>query len=196
MRLPPGVHRLRIERASFIAYERTVVIPQGGTTRLQVELQPTADYRADYRRSAQRRRTGSLIGVGLGGAVTVGGAVFVAVNSKNQSDREAGFDREEARYRVGGECEPGTMTPASCNPDRLEILLGSLQDARDREKFAWITLGVGAATIGASVALLLTGKDPGRYEPKGESDVFAKRRWRPGGWASREGGGFSFVSEF
>ncbi len=195
MRLPEGRHRLRVERADFITYEREVVVKQGGTTILPIELQPTADYRADYRASAKRRRIGSGIGIGVGGAMLAAGAIFLPINKADEKDKKKAFDAEAVRQGPGGECERGTTTE-SCNIELLNIRLKALEDARDLEKFGWLGIGIGGAAAITSLVIMLTGNDPDRYEPKAESDVFAKHDIKPVGWVSRDSGGFSLVGHF
>jgi hypothetical protein len=100
----------------------------------------------------------------------------------------------------GGTCQPGSegkspvSTPACV--EELRIRLSALEDARGRDKFGWIGVGLGAAMIGTGAVLLLTANDPDRYEPKKESDVFARARALPIAWVTPGNAGFGLVGEF
>ncbi len=48
MRLSPGPHRIRVERAGFFAVERDLDVPARGTLDVKVDLEPTAETRAGY----------------------------------------------------------------------------------------------------------------------------------------------------
>jgi hypothetical protein len=191
--LPEGVHVVRVERAGFYPFERKVTVPRGAQSRVVIELQPTPEYRAAYRSRTTGRRTWGFISVGAGAAIAAGGGVFLIVNRANESDKKEIFDEELARNSDGGDCDPaaGDQTPA-CER-ALNTALRNLKDVRDREKFGWIGVGVGAAAIGVGAILLLTNDDPNRYEPRPESDVFGNLNLQPTAWYTGNAGGIGLA---
>jgi hypothetical protein len=194
--LPEGAHLLRVERAGFEPFERKVNVPRGGSSRVVIELQPTADYRASYRSRTVTQRTLGYISLGTGAALAAGGLTFVLLNKSNESDKKDAFDEQAARNGPGGDCdrEAGDQTPACVR--ELNNALEALKDVRDREKFGWVGAGVGAAALGLGAVLLLSNDDPDRYEPRPESDVFGALRLYPTGFLGANGGGLGLVGTF
>ena len=86
--LPPGAHRLRVERAGFFTVERDVEVAPRRLTTLRVELEPTAETRASYTSSARTWRTLGWVGVGAGVALAAGGAAYLGYNSGAKSDSD------------------------------------------------------------------------------------------------------------
>ncbi len=196
LQLPRGKHLVRVERADFFPYEREVDVPQGRATELDIELQPTPEYRAFYADAASSQRFWGWTSVGAGGLFLAGSAGFLIWNSLEKSNREDEFDGTAEDFEDGGPCDPrGSLSAsedAACQA-RLDIALEDLEAARDRDVFGYIGLGVGAAAAGLGVYLLATGDDPDRYEPKAESDVFAGV---PSVWVERDGGGLGWQGHF
>ena len=200
LRLAPGAHTLRVERAEFFAFERKIVVPQGGHTNVDVELEPTPEKRATYRSAAQARRSWGWVSVGAGSLFALGGGGFLIWNAGKKSDRERQFAAEAAKHEPGegGECDPARGDQTETCVVALEIALSNLESARGRDAFGWVGIGVGAAALGTGVFLLLSGNDPHRYEPKAESDVFGRLRLRPHAHIGRRGesGAFAVSGSF
>jgi hypothetical protein len=57
-------------------------------------------------------------------------------------------------------------------------------------------VGVGAAALGTGLVLWLTGPDPDKYEPKTDSNVFAKSRVIPTAWVSERYSGIGLEGTF
>lgn len=167
--LPEGQHRLRVERAGFVTNERIITVPRASNATINVALEPTADYRADYVSSASSRRAWAL-GVGVGGLVVAGaGTGYLIYNGGQVTDAQKAFDGALADAAVacgptGKDCEELQTVAAIREQD--------LSTKRNRQVFGWVGVGVGAAALTTGVALWLTGADPHRYDPKPESDVF------------------------
>lgn len=184
--LPEGSHRLRVERAGFVTSERTIEVPRGSSATIDVTLAPTAAYRADYAASASSRRAWAL-GLGIGGLVVAGASTgYVVWSSGQQSDAQKDFDAalgqaEKACAAHSSDCDELTNV--------AKIREDDLGTKKDRALFGWIGVGVGAASLVTGVTLWVTGKDPHRYDPKPESDVFGSLDIAP--WLSPKGGGFS-----
>ena len=107
-----------------------------------------------------------------------GGVTFLLLNKSDQSKKEDAFQAQLARHATGGECDVTTQVPPDCE-NGVQITLDALSSSRSREKYGWITAGVGAAGLGLGIVLLLTNDDPNRYEPKPESDVFGRLELLP-----------------
>jgi hypothetical protein len=167
--LPQGPHKLRVERAGFVTSERLIEVTPGSSSVIDVTLTPTAQYRADYASSISTRRAWAL-GLGIGGVALAGAAGgYVAWNGGQVSDADAAFDAavEDARIK----CDPTTK---DCSEAKkiAQIRKDDLDTKRERQVFGWVGVGVGAAALTTGVVLWLTSKDPHRYDPKPESDVF------------------------
>jgi tetratricopeptide (TPR) repeat protein len=187
--LPEGQHRLRVERAGFLASERTVHVPRGKAAIIDVTLAPTATYRADYAASASARRAWGL-GLGLGGAALAGASVgYVVWNGGKVNDAERDYD---AAY---GEAKKACSAHSSECEELLEIAGIRQEDSdskKNRQVLGWAFVGVGAAALTTGAVLWLTGNDPRRYEPKPESDVFGSLELAP--WFHPAGGGLALTT--
>jgi tetratricopeptide (TPR) repeat protein len=184
--LPEGQHRLRVERAGFVTSERIIEVPRGSSATIDVTLAPTAAYRADYAASASARR-GWALGIGIGGLVVAGASTgYVVWNGGQVSDAQRDFDA------ALGEAQQACIVDHSSDCDELTTAARIREDDLDSKKkrqtlLGWVGVGVGAAAVTTGVVLWLTGKDPARYEPKPESDVFGSLDVSP--WFSPAGGG-------
>jgi hypothetical protein len=182
--LPPGPHRLRVERAGFFTVERDVEVAPRRMTTLRVELEPTAETRASYSSSARTWRTLGWVGVGAGVALAAGGAAYLGYNSgpKSDSDDEvAAFN--QSTTQPDGECNPGSLgfNANACN-QRGDEVRARQEEVYDRDLFGWLGIGAGGAVLAAGVVVLLVGDDPGRYDREPSDELIASPRARP--WAS------------
>ena len=178
LHLPRGAHWLRVEHAGFFPFERKIEVPQGASKTVSVELMPTPEARDAYHSRTTAQRTWGWIATGAGGALLAGGVTFIVLNKGDQSTKEDAFQAQVKRHATGGECDVTTQVPADCK-DGAQITLDALTASRAKEKYGWITAGVGAAGLGLGLVLLLTNDDPNRYEPKPESDVFGSLHLLP-----------------
>ncbi|HMJ13091.1 MAG TPA: PEGA domain-containing protein [Polyangiaceae bacterium] len=182
LQLPPGKHSIRVERAGFFPFQREIEIPERGRLEVPIDLQPTPEKRASYRSAATTQRTLGFIGLATGAALAAGGTGFLIYNQGQKNDAKDAFDTADLNT-PGGECYPGTdgrtaVSTPTC-VEELRIRLDNLEEARGHDKFGWIGVGVGAAVLGTGAILLLTANDPDRYEPKSDSNVFARGRLLP-----------------
>jgi hypothetical protein len=185
--LPAGQHRLRVERAGFVPSERLIDVPRGSTAFVDVTLAPTAAYRADYAASASSRRSWAL-GIGLGGLVVASASTgYVSWNGSQVSDARDDFDSALATAHRA--CRVDHSSDCDELANIATIREEDLQGKKNRQLLGWLGVGVGAAGIATGAVLWLTGKDPHRYEPKPESDVFGAFDVTP--WFSPAGGGFA-----
>lgn len=169
LRLPLGRHSLRIQRAGFFDVEREVWVRPGHQA-LDVTLLPTPAYLADYVGDAKRQRFWSYVALGGGALVTGASVGFLLWNQGQKNDAEDAFDTRAEQIENG---PTGACTSELCERE-LGILVDELDARRQRDAFGWVGVGVGALALGTGVVLFATGPDPGRYEPKPDSDVFGK----------------------
>ncbi len=196
LRLAHGLHRVRVERAEFLPFERNVIVPKGGQTSVVIELEPTPDKRADYRSKTVAQQTWGYIAVGTGATVTAASLGFALWNLGEESNAEKRFNAEADKQGPGGECDrEAGMQTQSC-VKALQLALDDLDSIRSRQKYGWIGAGAGVAIAGLGVTLLLTNDDPDRYEPRPESDVFGRLELVPMGWFGAHGGGASLAGRF
>ncbi|MEJ7728153.1 MAG: PEGA domain-containing protein [Polyangiaceae bacterium] len=181
--LPPGAHRLRIERAGFFTVERDVDVSPRRLTTLRVELEPTAETRASYTSSARTWRTLGWIGVGAGAALAAGGAAYLGYNGGKKSDS----DGEVAAYNQsttdpGGACNEDSLGfDGSICKQRRDEVLARQAEVYDRDVLGWVGIAAGGAVLAAGVVVLLVGDDPGRYDREPSDELIASPRARP--WA-------------
>jgi hypothetical protein len=185
LRLPLGRHTLRIQRAGFFDVERDVSI-RPGYQELDATLLPTPTYLAEYVAGAENRRFWSYIALGSG-ALVVGASVgFLIWNQGEKNEAEHAFDEfaDEVASSNTGSC-----TTDACASE-LGLLVDELDARRDRDVFGWAGVGVGALAVGTGILLFVTGPDPGRYEPKQDSDLFGRLTLRLRGTGVEASGTF------
>ena len=178
LRLPLGPHRLRVEHARFLVFEREVQVEAGRRTQVEVELEPTPAERDRYRTATRRVRTLAWVGVGAGSALAAGAAGFLVWNHGAKSDAQRDVDQQFARWEDGGDCDRSTGPARECQT-ALTLAIEDLDTAQGRDVYGVIGLGAGAALLGTGLLLLVLGDDPDRYEPTPESDVFGRLRLMP-----------------
>lgn len=197
-RLPRGVHRLRIERANFITYERDVFVEQGRTVTLPIELEPTPEYRADYTATARRRRGWGWGTFSFGAATVVGAGAAIGASYSAESSQDNEIDRFLTEVNVQGSGTVCDSLSTNFDPDACEaqrqVLLDDLDAIVRRRKIAGGVAVVGAVSLAAGVVLLAISDDPDRYQPSDESDVFASVV--PVGWVSGRSGGVGLTGSF
>lgn len=202
MELPHGEHVIKVERADFFPFERTVDIPKGSVANVVVELEPTPEKREAYRRHNKALRVAGWATLAVGAAVAGGGAGFLIWNKGQKDDKEALFNAALERYSTGNECDPlrneTLRQEAGCTRGTEEVTIRqeSLDSTRKQDAIGYALVGVGGAALVTGIVLVAVADDPNRYEPKPESDVFAGVRVLPTGFLARGGGGFSLVGTF
>lgn len=165
--LPLGRHSVRILRAGFFDVEREVWIRPGRQT-LDVTLLPTPAHLDAYVSDAKRQRFYSYLTLACGGVVTASAAGFLIWNQGQKNEAERDFDR----YADQVEALPnGTCDDAACE-QKLAILVDELDERRRRDVFGWVGVAVGGSALGLGAFFLARSPDPGRYDPRPESDVF------------------------
>lgn len=156
---------------------RRVDVPRGGAATVDVTLAPTPEHREAYVSGARSTRMWGYI-VGGAGLVALGGGVaYIAYNAGDVSNKQGLFDEALEALRectASGTCRPTDEEVAT-------IAQGDLDQARGLTPVGYAISGVGLAGVGVGLALVLFGDDPGKYEPRPESDVFGSLRLSPFG---------------
>jgi hypothetical protein len=166
LRLPVGRHWLRVQRAGFFDVSREVVLPSG-TSVLDVQLLPKPEFLDDYVARANRQRALGLITAGAGAVLAASGGGFLIWNQGRKNETESELEGVNDRADQNTE---GCRT--RCKEQRAS-LGDDLEEQRMRDVYGWLGVGVGAAALGTGALIYFLADDPGRYDPKPESDVFA-----------------------
>src|SRR5260221_619498 len=77
IRLPKGLHRVRIEAAGFMPLERDLTLEEGKNNILSDKLDPTPETRAAYDSNVSFHRIWGWVGIGAGALIAGGGAAFL-----------------------------------------------------------------------------------------------------------------------
>jgi hypothetical protein len=190
LRLPPGRHALRIERGEFLPVERDISIIANQTTTVAIELEPTAEKRAAYNSSARSQQLWGWVATGVGSALMIGSGTFLVINQGREDDKREEIDEISSRDECNGQSPD--YDPACTEEHNAEI--ENLDSILAQNTYGWIGAGVGTAAVITGVVLLVTADDPDRYEPKPESDVFA--RVIPNAWVGNQSVGIGASGSF
>ena len=196
--LPGGLHRLRVERGGFQAFERDIVIEPGHAITITALLEPTPETRAAYVSSASARRRWSWVTIVAGAAVATTGGVLLGVNAPKRSAAQATLDAQTANAvrGGGGTCDPMQTSQIDLCLSNLDAAQAAVNAAHSRDLIGFAALGVGAAAIGAGLVLLLTGDDPARYDRRPSSETLGRGLLQPSMWAGPRAGGLSLAGSF
>jgi len=159
--VPPGPHRLRIERDDFLPEERDVTLPAAQLTTVTVSLAPTPAYRAAWAGSVRRSRITGGVVLGVGVAIAAGGAGwFFLSTGPAYSDSVTTFDNAVASLNMcGSSCTDRLARETAANDARV--------DRDNADIMRWVSVGVmglGAATAVVGTILLATGPSSSRFE--------------------------------
>ncbi len=166
LRLPPGLHRVRVEHAGFLPLEREVDLPDGGRMQLELDLVPTAETRAEHDRSVATRRTTSLVVIVAGAALAAAGATYWALNASSVDEANRLLDRRLFESEIGSKRRCDTSNGASrevCSAE-LTVAEDEKNAAELRSSLAIATASVGALAVAVGLVLRFTGPDPKKYE--------------------------------
>jgi tetratricopeptide (TPR) repeat protein len=168
--LPPGSHRLRIERGGFLPAERDTSITTSTRTKLHVTLEPTPETRITYLAQARRRRrlSWSLFGSGL--AVGAGGLAWALLENGRLPEARDALHAARKDWREGGSCDLFTQdsTPeleAACRT-RLNHASNRAHNLETLRTTGIAVAGLGAGLLLTGLLLLLTGPSVDKYETR------------------------------
>ena len=158
--LPPGAHRLRVERENFRAVERDVSLAPGASTVEDVALAPTPAFRMMYLADARAQRWRWVVVGGAGLALTLLGGVLTGLYGAPALDADGRAVDADAAFVA---CSADT---ACASPQRLGALAAD-RDAAAAERDELRPLAItGVAVLGVGLvgtvvgAVLLAGADP------------------------------------
>jgi hypothetical protein len=181
LRLVAGPHELLVERGDFIPWTRQVTIDPSRTTTVNVQLDPTPEYRTRFASRASTQRTWGIVSI-VGGVVLAGaGAGLALYDAKQRSDGMATQAAIKALSVRGSMsiCDRGgdTTTPAyamNCS-EPFAAASSKIDDANTRDIVAFAAVGVGAAATVLGVTLVVLGDNPHKYDSNAPRDVAARR---------------------
>jgi hypothetical protein len=198
LRLPPGMHHLRVEHGGFITYERDMDLPEGRVTNLPVELIPTSEALAAYTSTARFHRTWGWVGVASGTVLVGGSVIYLIASAGATSSAQSHYNNlvaDQAQQLYPCNWQTGKTTPQACQA-QVNAAYTNYQNQQDRNYVAYAFTGLGVALLGTGVVLLVTGDDVHRYDRKpGDSLVTALLRM-PAPWTVPGGGGLAWGGVF
>ena len=164
LRLPEGPHALRVERDGFVPAERQIQLEASRPSHQRIRLEPTAATRSAYESSRSAHHIWGIASL-AGSAVFAGGsAAFLAVNASSKRDTQAKLDLvyDQATHAVI--CDVGSGDDAGICNTRYQAAKKSHDDAKARDAYGFVGLGIGAALAVTGVVLLLTAEPSDRFE--------------------------------
>lgn len=171
LKLPHGVHTLRVERDGFFPAERQLTLEPLKDNEHVIRLQPTPETLAEHESSVAFHRTWGWGGV-IGGAVIAGaGATFLAVNAGAKSDAKDALALvyDEQKNEVICDVASGD-DPDMCNA-RYLLAKKNYDDKKKRDVLGFVGIGLGGAVAATGVVLLLTAPDAAKYDDAAALDV-------------------------
>ena len=165
LRLPQGVHQVRLQVAGYLPFEQEVTLEPGNPRVLRPSLQPTPETRKAHDDNLRLHRTWGFIGIGAGVAITGASVVFAALASSDKSKADKDFDATQTQINDNvGDCKQGDVHIDQCNARLLDAQSRS-NSAGDRRTLGFVGIGVGAAVAATGVVILLTGESSHRFDP-------------------------------
>ncbi len=183
IKLPKGKHQIIVERGGFEATERSVNIDTGRTTTVPVELVPTPETRAAYVSKATSQRTWGWISTLGGVALAGGGVALLVIDSSARSDANKDINAyiaQQARMG-GGVCDDYYGRSPTNSPECLTYFNAfnagtkKFDDAKTRDIFGYVGVGVGSAATLLGLYLLASGDSPHRYDRKNDDNTISLR---------------------
>jgi hypothetical protein len=188
--LPVGEHELVVEAPGRQTHEERFVVRRGETATLEPSLRWTDEARADIAASASKRRLWGFISAGVGAAVAVGGAAYLAWGeSRVDADElraygncrglvaslfDDAYTPSAIEARAGSGCYSASETPSPGQnpffyavPNGFEVtargasVVESTEDRAQSRVVGGVLLGVGAAGAIAGLVVALTAPDEG-----------------------------------
>ncbi len=157
--VPPGPHRLRVERQDYLAEERDIDLPAGRTTPLEVFLLPTPAYEESYRAHARSVRTAGWALTLTGVALATAGAVVFYINNGNVTADAALRD------------SLGPALAANLHTAGYEYYLNSYNNLNDQvgnlttvNIIALAAAGAGIVTAAIGIGVLATAPSSNHFE--------------------------------
>jgi hypothetical protein len=195
--LPAGPHRLTVARAGFLPVERELIVDQGHSKTVRVELQPTEETRATYTHRVSAQRRNAWITIASGAVVAgVGTYMIVHAQSKQRSADDAQAELQKSLSPPTGECYhvPGSTAFTQAQVDYCQAKSDKANSLGNNTKVwkwaGWATAGVGGAAIVTGVILRIVADDMKKVT------VASGTQLQPFAWTQPQGGGFGILGRF
>lgn len=177
--LPPGPHRIRLERTGHEPLERTIVVTAGAESPIHAELRPTADARQSYRTRAGTFRVVAVSALAAGLVLTAGAGGYSYWSNGKLDDARATWATVQADRAWGGPCDPTASWYHTNNCDqRLADARSDVSHYRGLRNLGLVATSIGAAAAVTGIVLYLTGDDPKRYD-RGAELLARAPAWQP-----------------
>ncbi len=163
--VPPGRHALWVGREEFLPVTRSIELAPRARTRLDLRLEPTPAHRAEVEGQSRRMRTLGWVGAGVGGAVFVGGAIWMGLAvpqyTESVNAHDANLEVIESCARGLGVRPLAVCAAAQADNNAIDARLGG---ERTAAIVSGVITGVGVAAAVTGVILLLNAPASDRFE--------------------------------
>lgn len=185
LKLPEGVHRVRIEHAGFLAAERDVTLSPGGQETIRVRLLPTPETRAAYESSVRKRKIAGWTLIASGALIGGAGAVLTVLSANRVTPLKNEINDLSERIAVGSgdpcsDSNGDTDTVLDCKAQRTSKE-AQLTNVRTRQTIGIVGASVGGAALVAGVVVLLTTPSASRFESAKGRSIQPIVTWQNGG---------------
>ena len=166
LRLPKGVHHLRMQVAGYLPLEQDVVLYSGKPTVLMPYFQPTPETRQAHDSNVRWHRTLGWIGIGTGAAITGVGVALAAIGGSEKSKATQEFDdAEQDVEKKTGICDSTMDIDLRPCDERVLDAQSRVDKARTKQTIGFVGIGAGVAVLATGVVILLTGESSHRFDP-------------------------------
>jgi hypothetical protein len=158
--IPPGFHRLRVERQGFFPAEQTVDLPPGVRSTVRVTLLPTPAHRTEYLNTARLAHLASYAAIGVGAgllAAGVAGVVYTSAELAAYTEEFRVNDLRQIQCATGDtSCAPREATTLR---DRNDYIQSTLTVRYDAARIAGVVVG-GLGLVGMVTGFVLLARAP------------------------------------
>jgi len=181
VRLPGGPHRVRVEVAGYLPFERDVNLDPSLNNVLVTKLEPTPETREAHASNVRFHRTWGWIGIGSGVLVAGGGSAWLALNGTAKSDARKALDTANTAADArdaGPHCDilGGANSREECQA-YVDEKKTDLDNAERKDIVGYVGIGVGAALTVTGVVFLLTGDDADKFGARPGQPTASRPRW-------------------
>ncbi len=155
--LAAGPHALAVEKQGFVVAQKDVQVESGKLAREEVALVPSPDFVRGYESRQRKLRAGAWISttVAVAGAAAAVALQASASQLYGNESTPGTFLYDRARVQAGTVTEGGVDLRAEATSLQSTIQM--------RERWSYVSLGVGAVAAVAATYFWIAGDDPNRY---------------------------------
>lgn len=165
--LPSGPHVVEVERDGFFPMRRELAL--AGAQRLAVVLEPRPETLAALAQRRTAHRLWGVLGVSVGGAAVLAGALVWGLNQPTLDAAQREYDG------FASSCDQAGMREGRCDETGLRVSAARLVVPQSVRLGGVLALGGGALVAAAGGLALLTAPDLSRYEAPPHSDALEPR---------------------